>query len=172
MPEASLTVGNWFRQPRTPTTQGARRRLCRGQRADITFIILIQITEIQLRQEIMPVNVTHTSRFTGPMLPLRFNDRLRTRLSPSASGRVRERALGPALAAAGPLAPAPYRHQREGIRQTAKTVNDTARKRPEATKPDSNGNLEMIPLQETDKYFNMQSEKKLTEHLEDERCLR
>lgn len=119
----------------------------------------------------MLVNVSHTSRFTGPMLALRFNDRLRTRLSPSASGRVRERALGPALAVAGPLAP--YRHQREGTRQIAKTENDTARKRPEATKPDSNGNLEMIPLQETDKNFIMQSEKKkLTEHLEDERCLR
>lgn len=104
------------------------------------------------------------------MLPLRFNDRLRVRLSPSASGRVRERALGPALAMAGPLVP--YRHHREGTRQIAKTVNDTARKMPEATTPDSNGNLEMIPLQETDEHFIMQSEnKKLTARLEDEHCL-
>ena len=76
------------------------------------------------------------------MLPLRFNDRFRARLSPSVSGRVRERAL--ALGVAGPLAA--YRHHREGMRQIAKTVNDTARKMPEATTPDSNGNLEMIPL--------------------------
>jgi hypothetical protein len=118
----------------------------------------------------MHANVSHTSRFTGPMLPLRFNDRFRARLSPSASGRVRERALGPALAVVGPLAP--YRHHKEGIRQIAKTVNDTARKMPEATTPDSNGNLEMIPLQETYEHVIMQSEKKkLTVRLEDERCL-
>ena len=103
------------------------------------------------------------------MLPLRFNDRFRARLSPSASGRVRERALGPALAAAGALAP--YRHHSEGIRHIARTENDTVRKMPEATRPDSNGNLEMIPLQKTDEHVIMQSEKKeLTERLEDERC--
>jgi len=103
------------------------------------------------------------------MLPLRFNDRLRTRLSPSASGGARERAVSPAFAVAGSLAP--YRHHREGIRQTARKVNDMARKMPEATTPDSNGNLEMIPLQETDEYIIMQSEKVRTVCLEDERCL-
>jgi hypothetical protein len=114
--------------------------------------------------------MSHTSRLTGPMLPLRFNDRFRARLSPSASGRLRERALGPALGVAGPLAP--YRHQREGMRQIAKTVNDTVRKMPEATRPDSIGNLEMIPLQETDEHIIVQSKKKkLTLRLVDERCL-
>jgi len=43
---------------------------------------------------------------------------------------------------------------------------------PAATTPESNGNLEMIPLQETDEHVIMQSEKKkLTVRLEDERCL-
>jgi hypothetical protein len=102
----------------------------------------------------MHANESHTSRFTGPTLPLRLNDRFRARLSPSASGRARERALGPVLALAGTLLP--YRHQREGIRQIAKTVNDTARNTPEATRPDSNGNLEMIPLPETDKHIFVQ----------------
>jgi hypothetical protein len=57
----------------------------------------------------------------------------------------------------GPLLP--YRHQREGIRQIAKTVNDIARNTPEATRPESNGNLEMIPLPETDKHIFVQSKK-------------
>ena len=104
----------------------------------------------------MHANVSHTSRFTGPILPLRFNDRFRARLSPSASGRVRERALGPALGVAGPLPP--YRHHREGTRQIAKIVNDMARKMPEAITPESNGNLEMIPLQESDEQVITQSE--------------
>ncbi len=117
----------------------------------------------------MHTNQNHTSRFTDPILPLRLNDRLRARLSPSASGGARKRALGPALALARPLLP--YRHHREGIRQIAKTVNDTARKTPEATTPDNNGNLEMIPLQESDEHIIVRSEKeKLTVCLEDERC--
>lgn len=60
------------------------------------------------------------------------------------------------------------------MRQIAKTVNDTARKMPEATTPDSNGNLEMIPLHEIDEHITgiMQGEKhKLTVRLVDERCL-
>lgn len=114
-----------------------------------------------MKTEIMQANVSHTSRFTGPMLPLRFNDRFRARLSPSASGTPRERALSPALAVAGPLAL--YCHHKEGIRQIAKTVNDTTRKRPEAARPDSNGNLEMIPLHETGEYITMQSEKEETD---------
>jgi hypothetical protein len=73
------------------------------------------------------------------------------------------------LAVAGLLPP--YRHQREGIRQIAKIVNDTARNTPEATRPDSNGNLEMTPLQEIDGYIFVRNKRRLTVRLEDERCL-
>jgi hypothetical protein len=67
---------------------------------------------------------------------------------------------------------APYCHHREGIRQINTTLNDTARKTLEATTPDSNGNLEMIPLQKTDEHIIMQRGKKeLTVRLEAERCL-
>jgi hypothetical protein len=114
------------------------------------------------------VNKSHTSRFTGPILPLRFNDRFRVRLSPSASGGTRERVLGPALAMAGLLPP--YRHQREGIRQIAKIVNDTVRNTPEATSPDSNGNLEMTPLREIDGHIFVRNKERLTVRLVDEQC--
>lgn len=46
-----------------------------------------------------------TSRFEGPALPLRFNDRLRVRLSPGPSCKGRGRILGPTLAIAAPTLP-------------------------------------------------------------------
>jgi hypothetical protein len=85
-----------------------------------------------------------TSRFEGPALPLRFNDRLRARLSTGPSCNARERTLDPALVIAAP--PPPYCHRRAGIRQIAKTENDTTRNTAEASAPDSTGNLETIPL--------------------------
>jgi hypothetical protein len=65
----------------------------------------------------------------------------------------------------------PYRHQREGIRQIAKIVNDTARNTPNATRPDSNGNLEMTPLREINGHILVGNKERLTVRLEDEQCL-
>ena len=65
----------------------------------------------------------------------------------------------------------PYRHRRAGIRQMAKTKNDMARNTAEATMPDSTGNLETTPLQETDGCLIMRSKmEELTVRLVAEPC--